>query len=896
MATLTRRTALFLVVLLAAGLAGAATENPDAARVLLQTANQVRLVDGDLVRAIEIYERISTEFGDDRALAAEALLDLGGCYEQLGDPKARRTYERLLREYGDQTRQVGAARTRLAGLQEEISPRVDVSDVIVREVWERPQSSVVPVPSAGFPRFVVFNDLSILRWNSEKQALETQRLSSAARSAAYPVLSPDQKHVAYLSWSGDLKLSFSDGPGPRSWAELRVVGVDGSEDRAVYRSRDTPWLRPLAWTPDGSQILSVLERRDGSSDMAMVSPIDGSTRMIKSLRGRTPSTVGFSRDGRLFAYELPQPRNARQHEFLLVQLQDDPQSRPVERRYVMKVGAETPSSASEDRQIVHVLNRLGFGPRPGDIERVKAMGIEAYIDEQLHPESISDPVVDEKLANFSSLRMELEELLERAGPAAPAAIRARASIFEKRAIAQRRAQGKGRPMDNNMLLPDSDRSRQLLLEGRPYDHEIQTARFFRAVYSERQLQEVIVDFWMNHFNINHGKHQLTAHFEEQVIRRHALGKFEDLLMGVAKHPRMLNYLDNWRSSAPAEVIEERIAALKPTLSDQQYLALLDRMEFLKQAKGINENFARELMELHTLGVDGGYSQQDIIEVSKILTGWTISGSGIVNGREDDGAFAFDPLLHIDGDKVVMGETIRSGGVEEGEHLLGMLARHPSTARFVSTKLARRFVADDPPAQVVDAASRTFLETGGDIREVLRTIFRSAQFRSPESYQAKIKKPLELVVSSLRAVSAEIGDGIFAIGRRGLLARMGERLYNYESPDGNPDVGAAWMNSNALLVRLEFANDLAMGQLPDVKLDLESGQSLLRQLGMTPPTAEQIEQTRAMLEMAAETKSAAGSGMMMSPGGGATDVVDKAKVDDTAIAVAAMLGSPLFQKR
>jgi uncharacterized protein (DUF1800 family) len=331
------------------------------------------------------------------------------------------------------------------------------------------------------------------------------------------------------------------------------------------------------------------------------------------------------------------------------------------------------------------------------------------------------------------------------------------------------------------------------------------------------------------------------------------------------------------------------------------------MSFLKDAKGLNENFARELMELHTLGVEGGYDQQDVIEVAKILTGWTISGKGIVNGREDDGAFYFDPLIHVEGDKVVMGETIPSGGQEEGEELIRRLAHHPSTARFIATKLVRRFVADDPPTSVVDEASRKFLETDGDIREVLRTIFRSAQFRSPENYLSKIKKPLELIASSLRALDANIitnvaetevrfVEGLGSGGNRGLLARMGERLYSYEAPDGNPDVGDAWMNSNALLVRLEFANDLALGKFPDVNVDSSKAQSFLRQLGLTPPTPEQVEQTRTMLESSAEGGAADSAGMMMARGGGGSAGSAKTEVDDVAIAVAAMIGSPQFQKR
>ena len=227
------------------------------------------------------------------------------------------------------------------------------------------------------------------------------------------------------------------------------------------------------------------------------------------------------------------------------------------------------------------------------------------------------------------------------------------------------------------------------------------------------------------------------------------------------------------------------------------------------------------MELHTIGVDAGYTQEDVIEVAKVLTGWTIVSGDIVTAREDDGVFAFDPLMHAAGDKTVLGQTIESGGIEEGEQVIRMLANHPAAARFISTKLVRRFVADDPPAELVEAASRTFEETGGDIREVLRTIFSSPQFLSPDYHQAKIKKPLELVFSTLRAVDAKIRMGAAALWVAGgnqryggsPVARMGEQVYNYPAPDGNPDVARAWVNTNALMERLRFANAVARGDLP-----------------------------------------------------------------------------------
>ncbi|MGH9387025.1 MAG: DUF1800 family protein, partial [Vicinamibacterales bacterium] len=685
---------------------------------LLEAATQAALVDGKLEKAIGLYQQIVASHPADRPTAAAALLGLGQSLEKLGDAKTRQTYERLITQYADQTREVNIARARLAGLSKEMRARDDRSEVVVREVWSRPEPTASP--NLGGAGFVVFSDLAVLN----PQTQETRRLLKGARAAAYPVISPDppaRRRVAYLSWSGDLQASLSQSIGGRAGlparVELRVVGINGSDDRAILSSRDIPWLRPLAWSPDGEQILTDFERRDGNHDLALVSVADGSSRVLKSLATSSPQEVGFSEDGSYVAYKLPASRDSRRLDVYFLPVTTNGNRPLAERKYSLTLGADL-AAAPVNQQTIHVLNRLSFGPRPGDVDKVAAIGIDAYIERQLHPERIPDPVVDAKLAGFKSLTMSLEQSLELEGPVAPQGLRPRANIFERRAMADRAAEGKRLPAEDNTLMPTSERARRALLAGHPEPHEIHKARLIRALHSERQLFELIVDFWMNHFSINHGDHQHTPHFEEQVVRRYALGKFEDLLMGVAKHPRMLNYLDNWRSSAPADVIQGRIEAVKPTLNDNEYLALLERTKapggfgptqkaFLEQAKGLNENYARELMELHTLGVDSGYTQQDVIEVAKVFTGWTISGRGIVNGREDDGVFVFDPLLHVDGDKTVLGRTITSGGVEEGEQVLRLLAAQPSTARFIAMKLARRFVADDPPAEVVQAAARTF---------------------------------------------------------------------------------------------------------------------------------------------------------------------------------------------
>jgi uncharacterized protein (DUF1800 family) len=859
--------------------------------MLLEAAIQKEAVSG-CGAAIPDFERLLARFPDERAVVPQALWHLGQCYDRKGDARVRQTLERLVRDYPDH-KAANKARTKLSSYFDEGS-EVGPLEVTVREVWTRPQSTT---PTGNNRRVVIFNDLAIY----DSRSGEVKRLTSGVRSAAYPVVSPDGQ-VAYLSWSGDLKERLNqerdDHGSARASTELRVVRQNGSDDRVLVRDPKVPWLRPFAWSPDGKQILSVLERNDGTRQIALVNGRDGDTRILTSLPWLSPQGMGFSPDGAFIAYEVPTPRNSRQQDFYILPVKGDGSA--IERRYSLSSAAAQRAPVPTDDQVaVHLLNRIGFGPRPGDVERVTELGIEEYLEQQLHPERIADPVIDAKLAKYTSLKMDIRTLMEKTGPPVAVANRRRATIFERVDLARR--------LPSPPMRQPGDETRVFTEPDRPRDYEVQFARFLRAMYSERQLYEVVVDFWMNHFNVNLGDHQLTANFEEQAIRRNAFGKFEDLLRAVSMHPRMLFYLDNWKSSAPADVVQKRVAALKASSEGDALLALMERLPFLEQNKGLNENFARELLELHTLGVDGGYTQQDIIEIAKVLTGWTISGAAIPNGREDDGEFFFDPLMHVDGDKQVLGHTIRSGGIDEGEKLLNMLAAHPSTARFISTKLARRFIADDPPQAVIDAASRAFQRTGGDLREVLRTILTSAQFRSPTSYHSKIKKPFELVVSSLRAVGADVGDPtivgdsgrLLASGNRSFLAQMGERLYNYEAPDGNPDVAPAWINSNALLVRLDFANRLATGKFPDVKMNLQSAQRLLEQMGVARPTPAQIEQTRAMLQAAAaaDASQAAGSqSSMMMAGSSSAGPATAAPIDPTAVAVAAMLGSPQFQKR
>ena len=537
---------------------------------------------------------------------------------------------------------------------------------------------------------------------------------------------------------------------------------------------------------------------------------------------------------------------------------------------------------TEEEKIIHVLNRLGFGPRPGDIEKVAAMGLEAYIEQQLHPQEIPDPVLEERLSSFKTLKMTPQELAELYP--SPNQLRNQRQKLQ----AERQKEGaQNRPEMESESVPGATREmqearRQMRAGLQRIRFELSEAKIMRAVYSERQLQEVMSDFWMNHFNVFLAKgldRVYTTDFEENLVRPLALGKFEDLLMATAKSPAMLYYLDNWISTAPAEVMEKRVSALRNRLRSQRRQGTGGQEErallrLLQRAKGLNENYARELMELHTLGVDGGYSQEDVIQVAKCLTGWTITAP------RQGGSFQFRPVLHEDGNKVVLGHRIRSGGIQEGEQVLRMLANHPSTARFISTKLVRRFVADDPPPDLVDAASLTFERTGGDLREVLRTLFTHPHIFSPQVYQTKIKKPLELVASSLRASGAEIKPERHLMR---MLAEMGEALYLCQEPTGYPDVASAWINTNSLLKRLNFALALATDRIPQIQVDLASAWHLFKQLRLPEPSARQLEQTRSLLGQVGEERNQRGD-------------LRPARFPKQVIASAFMLGSPQFQKR
>jgi len=575
------------------------------------------------------------------------------------------------------------------------------------------------------------------------------------------------------------------------------------------------------------------------------------------------------------------------------------------------VGARSPK-LSKDEQVIHALNRLTFGPRPGDVEAVRKMGVKKWIDLQLHPERIAEnPELAQKLAPLESLRLS-QAATERTYPN-PQMIRAiaagrqpmpddpvtRAAVERvvrrfkvKKNDAENAPLEPAVPLDQLLdreqirtlrsgtveqkqqviaaipeaqmdevaialpaglrlqLLPavEPGLRRKLMLLTAPQQliaFDLSEGKLYRAMLSNRQLEEQLVDFWYNHFNVFLDKgadRYLVPTYEREAIRPHVLGKFRDLLEATAKSPAMLFFLDNWQSVGPGA--PRRQNAKQPL-------------------RGLNENYASELMELHTLGVDGGYTQKDVTEVARCFTGWTI------RQPRQGGDFFYNDRVHDKGAKTVLGVTIAAGGgQDDAEQVLDILARHPSTARFLSKKLAERFVADDPPQKLIDKMAKTFRDKNGDIREVMKTMLTSDEFFSQAAYRAKVKTPFEMIVSAVRATGAHV-DFAFPLAKQ--IAELGQPLYRKLEPTGYSDANSEWVNSAALLARMNFALALAQNKVPGAKLDA----SLFS--GDPGEVAHQILFTDAKPEtLAAIAKQTQGS--------------------KNAPVVGLMLGSPDFQRR
>jgi uncharacterized protein (DUF1800 family) len=483
--------------------------------------------------------------------------------------------------------------------------------------------------------------------------------------------------------------------------------------------------------------------------------------------------------------------------------------------FVTAQKSAVPSKPSE-RTVAHVLNRIGFGPRPGDVARVQQAGLAAYIEQQLHPERIADGSLAARLSEFPTLGMSTSELAEQYFNPAD----------ELRRQAQQQQARAAQNSDPSMAMtpppPPQPTPEQRMLQQAAQSpmNDLMQAKIIRATLSERQLEEVLVDFWFNHFNVFVGKGQVRQYlteYERDAIRANVLGNFRTLLGATAHSPAMLFYLDNFQSrtaNAPAGRGRGQQPLARqmnnPRLNPAQRQQLEQRMKQMEDQQrrpqgGLNENYARELMELHTLGVDGGYTQQDVIEVAKILTGWTI------DRPQQGGGYIFRPQMHESGSKTVMGRKFGEDGEKEGEKLLDMLATHPSTAKHISFKLAQRFVADEPPAALVDRAAKKFLETKGDLREVTRVIITSPEFFDEQYYAAKVKTPLEFVISAARATNANIVNAQPIV--QALRGELGMPLYGAQPPTGYSMTADAWVNTGALLNRMNFALQLLNGGMP-----------------------------------------------------------------------------------
>jgi uncharacterized protein (DUF1800 family) len=541
-----------------------------------------------------------------------------------------------------------------------------------------------------------------------------------------------------------------------------------------------------------------------------------------------------------------------------------------------------------------VLNRLTFGPRPGDVAEVRRLGVEKWIDLQLHPERISETaVLEAKVKPLETLQMAIWQILDKY-PATPAFARVNVSPFtllqpqqankllncsaderrtlltaldpelrhsvlavaspqmleglpeefQQEAMKARQAQQEERQREMRRLMPpltlllrpdqirianrgtseeklalfnsfDATTRHQIIQALNPealtelpelrreamaakqpqqyVNSELIENKLYRGIYSNKQLQEVLVDFWMNHFNVYNGKgpdRVLLTSFERDAIRPYIFGHFRDLLLATARHPAMLFYLDNWQSQVPRDDIPVPPGVRRP---------------------GINENYGRELMELHTMGVDGGYTQEDVIAVARAFTGWTIYDFNKF------AEFQFNPAAHDRKEKVVLGHTIPAMGAEQDAvQVIDILAHHPSTAHFISKELAQRFVADDPPEALVNRMAETFKKTDGDLRAVLQTMFTSVEFLSEGAWEAKLKSPLELALSAVRAVGADVTDTTILAQR---ISDLGEPLYGKVEPTGYPNTGESWASTAGLLGRINFANALVAGQIPGLKADM-----------------------------------------------------------------------------
>ena len=477
---------------------------------------------------------------------------------------------------------------------------------------------------------------------------------------------------------------------------------------------------------------------------------------------------------------------------------------------------------TEDQAILHALNRLAYGPRPGDVERIRQMGLAKWIDQQLDPDSIDDAALKQRLSRYSTLSMSSKQLLNDFPPPALAVKKEDLTKDQyKQQMQQQRQESVAEMLPTGN--PNFDRANVQLARMVGPNRiiaELAMAKMDRAIYSNRQLEAVMEDFWFNHFNVfaNKGADKwLLTSYVRDTIRPHTMDKFSDLLLATAKSPAMLFYLDNWLSADPAAV--KRMQAMRAMRQERYYMRFgvppgMQRGNGRpqQQDRGLNENYGREVMELHTVGVDAGYTQQDVISMAEILTGWTI------RAPRKDAEFFFNDRIHADQKEVVMGRAFHGDGMKEGEKALELLAEDPHTAQHISLELARHFVSDDPPAALVDRMAKEFQSSGGNLRVVLRTMIYSPEFWSKDAYGAKVKTPFELVASAARALNADVEVTLPLVQ---WVARMGEPLFQCQPPNGYSDKAETWVNSGALLNRLNFALAFGTDHMGGAEVDLKS---------------------------------------------------------------------------
>ncbi len=481
-----------------------------------------------------------------------------------------------------------------------------------------------------------------------------------------------------------------------------------------------------------------------------------------------------------------------------------------------------------DRQAaLHLLNRFTFGAKPNDIDGLLKIGVDKWFVQQLRAK-FKDADLNSRLADYDAINLSNTEVN---------------TVFPKNAQVLRMAIKDGFIDKDSVRTGDKKEYRQKLssyMDSKGFRPTQELTRQFigqkilRAAYSENQLQEVLTDFWFNHFNVSLSKNDCAMYipaYERDVIRPNVFGKFGNLLIATAKSPAMLFYLDNFSSVASNE---GEMAAMQKNVQNPKVKAALVKAQ--QNKKGLNENYAREVMELHTLGVDGGYSQNDVTQAARVLTGWTVYPMGTYGGGAamlkqldkldsstlekrgyvHDGDFLFVPNKHDKGDKVVLGKKFAGNGYQEGVDLLSMLAHHPSTAKFICTKLAVRFVNDNPPQSIIDKMTKTFLTKDGDISAVLTTLVNSPEFWAKNALDEKTKSPFELAISAVRALDADITQPypLYA-----WINKMGQKVYYYQAPTGFPDKGQYWINTGALLNRMNFGLALAGQKINGVKIDL-----------------------------------------------------------------------------